>query len=92
MANDRSSETPLAFYRFVYQEVEGIRVLRVQALQCKVTVQEIDPILSDVIVLHNDVKRNLFYGSLSFLNDSNRTCEWTYMTSIVRSFVHSKRV
>jgi hypothetical protein len=47
----------------------------VQALECKVTVQEIDPILSDVIVLHNDVKRNLFYGSLSFLNDSNRTCE-----------------
>jgi len=28
MANDWSSETPLAFYRFVYQEVEGIRVVR----------------------------------------------------------------
>jgi len=60
MANDRSSETPLTFYRFVYQEVEGIRVIGVSALQCKVTVQEIDPILSDVIVLHNHVKRSLF--------------------------------
>jgi len=34
----------------------------VQALQCKVTVQEMDPILSDVIVLHNDVKRILSTG------------------------------
>jgi hypothetical protein len=54
---------------------EGICVIRVQALQCKVTVQEIDPILNDVIVLHNDVKRNLYYGGLAFLNDSNWTCE-----------------
>jgi len=75
MANDQSSETPLAFYRFVYQEVEESVLYGVQALQCKVTVQEIDPILCDVIVLYNDVKRNLFYGSLFFLNDSNRTCE-----------------
>jgi hypothetical protein len=45
----------------------------IQSLQCTVTVQEIDHVLIDVIVLHDDVTWNLFCGSFSFLNDSNRT-------------------
>jgi hypothetical protein len=72
LATDRSSGTPLAFYRFVYQEMRDSLLQGFQATHCKMTVQEIDPTLSDVAALHSDVKRNLLYRSLSFLNDSNR--------------------
>jgi hypothetical protein len=66
--------------------------MRDSTRHCTVTVQEIDHVLIDVIVLHNDVTWNLFCWSFCFLNDCNRIYGLAYLTSDVGSCVQSETV